>query len=94
MVSNILIWSKKGGFIRINEGTGDNLLPEDEAHGYVDYIMLDFMEYDGDNLVESDGAQVMLTEMYQSFKSETDVVKHLVETNWIPDDDYIIVQSK
>ena len=90
MVSNILIWNEKAGFIRINEGTGDNLLQEDEAQGYVDYIILSFMEYDGDNLVESDGAQVMLYEMYQSkFKSEKDVVKYLIETNWIPNDDYI-----
>lgn len=41
--SNILIWNKDTGFLRINEGTSDNLFPEDIAQGYVDYIMLDHM---------------------------------------------------
>ena len=37
--------------LRIAEGTGDNLLKEDEAEGYVDYFMLDVCnreEYDKD----------------------------------------------
>lgn len=95
MVSNILIWNEKVGFIRINEGTGDNLSQEDEAQGYVDYIMLSFMEYDGNDLVESDGFQVMLSEMYQSkFESEKDVVKYLIDTNWISDVSYVYLYAK
>ena len=38
MQSEILIWSNETEFIRINEGTGDNLLREDQEEGYVDYI--------------------------------------------------------
>lgn len=87
--SNILIWNKEVGFIKINEGSGDNLFPEDEAEGYVDYIMLDFIEYDGDDFIETDGGQVLLTEMYQEkFESETDVVQYLIDTEWIPDVEY------
>ena len=90
MVSNILIWNKQIGFIRINEGTGDNLLPEDETEGYVDYIMLDFIDYDGVDFTETDGAQVMLTEMYQEkFENEAEVVDYLIDTDWIPDVDYV-----
>lgn len=87
--SNILIWNKGVGFIKINEGSGDNLFPEDEADGYVDYIMLDFIEYDGYDFTETDGGQVLLTEMYQEkFESETEVVQYLIDTEWIPDVEY------
>ena len=93
--SNILIWSEKTGFIKINEGSGDNLYPEDEAEGYVDYIMLDFIEYDGNNFIETDGAQVMLTEMYQEkFKSETEVVYYLIDCGWIPDLAYVYLHME
>ncbi len=95
MVGNILIWNERIGFVRINEGTGDNLLSEDEANGYVDYIMLDFMDYDGMELIETDGAQVMLTELYQEkFESETEVVQYLIDTDWIPDVDYTYLYAE
>lgn len=95
MVGNILIWNERVGFVRINEGTGDNLLSEDEVNGYVDYIMLDFMEYDGMELIETDGAQAMLTELYQEkFESETEVVQYLIDTDWIPDVDYVYLYAE
>lgn len=88
--SNILIWNEKVGFIRINEGSGDNLTSEDEANGLVDYIMLDFFSYDGYDFDETDGAQVMLTEMYQDmFEQATDVVDYLIAHDWIPDEEYV-----
>lgn len=90
--SNILIWNDKVGFVRINEGSGDNLTYEDEANGLVDYIMLDFFEYDGYYFYKTDGAQVMLTEMYQEqFESVTDVVDYLKMHDWIPDEEYTVV---
>lgn len=95
MVSNILIWHEQTGFIQINEGSGDNLLPEDEENGYVDYIMLDFLEYNGIEFVEKDGAQVMLTELYQEkFKDKTEVVKHLIDSNFIPELEYVYLYAK
>jgi hypothetical protein len=87
--SNILIWNEQVGFIKINEGEGSNLFPEDEAQGYVDYIMMDFIEYDGYDFTETEGAQVMLTEMYQDkFESPEEVVKYLIDCGWIPDFEY------
>lgn len=95
MVSNILIWDKDVGFIRINEGSGDNLFPEDEQNGYVDYIMLDFLEYDGVEFIEKDGAQVMLTELYQEkFEDATEVVRYLIDTIFIPDLEYTYLYMK
>lgn len=89
MSSNLLIWNEDVGFIRINEGNGSNLLPEDEELGYVDYIMVDFLEYDGYDFTETDGAQVMLTKMYQEkFNSNEDVVRHLIDCSWIPEAEY------
>lgn len=92
MSSNILIWSKEIGFIRINEGNGTNLWPEDEEQGYVDYIMLYFMEYDGFSLEESDGGQVMLSELYQEkFNNAKEVIEYLIESENIPNAEYIIL---
>ena len=92
---DILIWNKEVGFIKINEGTGDNLLPEDEAQGYVDYIMMDFIEYDGIDFYETDGAQILLTEMYQDmFKDVTEVVQYLIDSDWIPDAEYVHLYTK
>jgi len=42
-------------FMTVYEGTGDNLLPEDEEEGYVDYWMVDVFSEEGD----IDGAQIM-----------------------------------
>ena len=44
MQGEILIWSNETEFIKINEGTGDNLLREDQEEGYVDYINQDLEE--------------------------------------------------
>lgn len=50
--------------IYISEGTGDNLLREDIAEGYVDYI--NYTIYDLDNgIEESDGGMIMLKELFQ-----------------------------
>jgi hypothetical protein len=88
----ILIWEKEIGFIRINEGTGENLWPEDEDQGYVDYIMLDFMEYDGLSLEVSDGEQVLMTELYQEkFNSVKEVIEFLIEEEYIPKAEYTIL---
>lgn len=93
--SNILIWNKEIGFIKINEGNGSNLLDEDEAEGYVDYIMVDYIEYDGYDFEEKDGVQVMLTEMYQDkFNSPEEVVQHLIDTGWIPNETYIYLHAE
>lgn len=90
--SEILIWNKEIGFIRIAEGTGDNLLDEDEAEGFVDYIMLYFLDYEDGELMENDGIQVMLCEFYQEkFDSVDQVIGHLIDCEFIPEVEYIVL---
>lgn len=93
--SNILIWEPDFGFFKINEGNGSNLLEEDEAAGYVDYIMYEAMEYNGYDFTEIDGGQVMLDELYQEkFENEADVVQHLIDSDFIPDAEYAYLYAK
>ena len=55
---------EKKQIVRISEGTGDNLLDEDIAAGYVDYIYYEQFDV-GHDITESDGGQIMLTELFQ-----------------------------
>lgn len=48
--------------IRIAEGSGDNLLPEDVREGYVDYIYYEQYEL-GIDMPEVDGGQIMLDKL-------------------------------
>lgn len=50
--------------IRIAEGTGDNLLAEDIADGYVDYIYYEQYEL-GAGMPEVDGGQIMMDELFR-----------------------------
>lgn len=45
--------------ITIVEGTGDNLFPEDEAEGFVDYVMTSIYHVDGEEIVLEDGGQML-----------------------------------
>ena len=90
--SVILIYSVTMGFIRLAEGTGDNLLFEDIDNGYVDYIMVDFLDTDGYEFIETGGSQIMLTEMYKDkFHSAQSVVNYVIKTGFIPDVEYEIL---
>ena len=95
--SEILIWNKETKFIKISEGSGDNLLREDIAKGFVDYMCIDGLEYDiSGELTESynlvEGGFCMLKELYQEkFKDAKDVIKYLKETDWIPDVRYTVL---
>lgn len=50
--------------IRIAEGSGDNLLPEDIEDGYVDYIYYEQYEL-SNNMPEVDGGQILMEEMFR-----------------------------
>lgn len=51
--------------LKISEGTGDNLLEEDMAEGYVDYIY--YEQYSREyGFPEVDGGMVLLTELFQN----------------------------
>ena len=55
----LYLWDGKTIF-RIAEGTGDNLFPEDEEEGYVDYWMTDYYDFNDGN-----GGQWMETKLIQ-----------------------------
>lgn len=95
MPSSILLWNQTEGFIRIEEGTGDNLLKEDVADGYVDYINLDFWEYHEGNLEERDSGMVMLKKLYQeNFTIIYDLINYLIMEEEIPDCHYMILAEE
>ena len=98
--SDILIWNRETGFIRISEGSGDNLLPEDEEEGFVDYINIDGLEYDGfegfnECYDHVEGGMALLTELYQEkFNSPSMVINYLIEAEWIPDVKYTVLDAQ
>lgn len=95
MPSDLLLWNETEGFIRIGEGTGDNLLKEDIADGYVDYINLDFLKYHEGELKEQDGGMVMLKELYQEkFATTYDLINYLIVEEEIPDCHYMILTAE
>ena len=60
--------------MRIAEGTGDNLLPEDTKEGYVDYIYYTIHELDMD-FPEYDGGMMLTTELVrEKYVSLTEAV--------------------
>ena len=57
---DIVIIDKENDLLIIaKEGTGDNLLEEDERQGYRDYAMVGVYQIDGTELNEIDGGQMM-----------------------------------
>lgn len=65
--------------VRIAEGNGTNLLDEDEAEGYVDYIYYDQHELSS-GMPECDGGQVMLTELFRDkFSSTEDAIPAVLD---------------
>lgn len=90
---NLLLWSASYGmFIRVTEGTGDNLDKEDFEAGYVDYINIDTYEYDGDEFSEVDGGIYMIKNYFSDIfssdekeKSEEKIIKYLIVNGIIPE---------
>lgn len=52
------------------EGTGDNLLDEDEEEGYVDYILAGRYEINGDEITLIDNPQIMLKKLVAEMTQE------------------------
>lgn len=57
---------EKREFLMAEEGSGDNLLPEDIEEGYVDYMYIETYSWSGvhGDLIEEDGGQFMLKEAF------------------------------
>lgn len=65
--------------LRVAEGNGSNLLEDDEARGYVDYIYYDQYDLDSE-MTNSDGGQIMLTELFRDkFSSTLEAVPEVLE---------------
>ena len=83
--------------IHIYEGDGSNLSAEDEDEGYVDYVMVDMLEYDEGELDNFDGGQMMLTkpfdEMYPKENITVLISDSLQFVGYVDVPEYTIIQS-
>ncbi len=70
-----------GRFLYCAEGTGDNLLAEDIAEGYVDYVYIESYIYDGlGQMIEDNGGQLMLKKSFhETYKTEDEYIKASME---------------
>lgn len=75
----MLIWIKDADvLITAEEGTGDNLLEEDIADGFNDYIMTNVYKRDGYEIVEEDGGQLLTSEMVADLDKD-EIVKRVLD---------------
>lgn len=93
-ISDLLFWSNED-FIRVYEGSGQNLSEEDRENGNVDDMEYEILDYDCGAFTVIDGGLVLLTEYYQDkFQTADDVIHYLVETEFIPRGKYICLSAK
>lgn len=86
----VIIDTKQRCMVVAAEGTGDNLLDEDEEQGYKDYAMLSLYSIDGDELALVDSGQ-MMTEKLIADMTEEEYIERL-EDYWGLDKDSIVVK--
>ena len=78
--------------ITVVEGTGDNLLPEDEKEGLVDYLKSSVYKQDGDELILEDGGQIMSTHYFADMETD-EIVRRVLEYWEASDEDYVILNQ-
>lgn len=78
--------------ITVVEGTGDNLLPEDEKEGLVDYLMSSIYKQEGDELILEDGGQIMSTHYFTDMETD-EIVRRVLEYWEVSDEDYVILNQ-
>lgn len=86
----VIIDTKQRCMVVAAEGTGDNLLDEDEEQGYKDYAMLSLYSIDGDELALVDSGQ-MMTEKLIADMTDEEYVERL-EDYWGLNKDSIVVK--
>lgn len=59
------------------EGTGDNLLPEDEADGFVDYFLTSLYQQNGEDIDLLDSGQLLSSEYIADLTLEEQVARLL-----------------
>lgn len=83
----VIIDKENDLLILAKEGTGDNLLEEDERQGYRDYAMVGVYQIDGTELNEIDGGQ-MMTECMVADLSYSDYAKRVMDFVGVSSKDY------
>lgn len=78
--------------ITIVEGTGDNLLAEDEADGFIDYVMTSIYEVDGEDINLIDSGQ-MLSRTLISDLEEDELVKRVLDYWGLGEEDWTVYQG-
>lgn len=74
--------------ITIQEETGDNLLPEDIADGYTDYVMTSIYEVDGEDINLKDSGQ-MLSKTPIANLEEDELVRRVLDYWELGEEDWI-----
>lgn len=74
--------------ITIVEGTGDNLLAEDEADGFVDYVMTSIYHVDGEDIVLEDSGQ-MLSQTLIADLEEDELVRRVLDYWGLGEEDWL-----
>ena len=72
-----------GKIVKITEGSGDNLLPEDEEEGLKDYVNYDIWspsDIDSGNLDGEDGGMVLFEELIrEKYSSMCDTIPNVLD---------------
>lgn len=86
----VIIDTKQRCMVVAAEGTGDNLLDEDEEQGYKDYAMLSLYSIDGDELALVDSGQMMSEKLIADMTDEEYIER--LEDYWGLNKDSIVVK--
>ena len=74
--------------ITIVEGTGDNLLKEDIADGFVDYVLTSIYHVDGEDIVLEDSGQMLSKTMIEDLE-EDELVRRVLDYWGLDGEDWI-----
>lgn len=89
----MLIWIKEHyRLITAVEGTGDNLLEEDERQGYKDYMMTAIYEQNHEYLEPVEEGQMMSEKMIADMDEE-EIVARVLDFWGYKDKDYVILED-
>lgn len=74
--------------ITIVEGAGDNLTAEDEADGFVDYVMTSIYHVDGEDIVLEDSGQMLSKYLIEDLE-EDELVRRVLDYWELGGEDWI-----
>ena len=81
-------------FVRVAEGDGCNLSPEDRAEGYVDYVYYDVYGLEDGGIEEIGGAMLMLRkELREQYGSLSESIPDVLELEYDSVHPYVILDK-